>query len=255
MLSGPLLQRELGSLALRLLFIRHAHTYGNGGVGSPAVLQGRTDLPLSARGQEEVRLLRLRLRRESRFDAVYSSPLRRARETAASLSNLGELHLCPDLQEIDCGMLDGIPLEQVRRDYPDLWASNLQQTDEHFRWPGGESYHEFRSRCLRTVAGLAARHEGYVAVVTHAGVISQVLGALAGKSPAQWEPFRPGHTALTELLWTTGGGIVLRYDDRTHLTGASNRIAPDAGSAPARVRPPKYPEPVPSRSFRDGHPH
>ena len=220
MRSQPLLQPEFGSLALRLLFIRHAHTSGNGGVGSHAVLQGRTDLPLSARGQEEVRLLRLRLRCESRFDAIYSSPLRRAVETAAPLNNLGELHLCSNLQEIDCGMLDGIPLEQVKREHPDLWASNLRQKDEQFRWPGGESYHEFRSRCLSAVAGLAARHDGYVAVVTHAGVISQVLGALAGKSSAEWEPFRPGHTALTELLWTVHGVKVLRYDDRAHLMAA-----------------------------------
>jgi broad specificity phosphatase PhoE len=96
----------------------------------------------------------------------------------------------------------------------------------HFRWPGGESYHEFRTRCLRAVVGLAARHDGYVAVVTHAGVISQVLGALAGKSPAQWEPFRPGHTALTEIEWTARRAKVLRYDDRAHLTAARNRFAP-----------------------------
>ena len=117
-------------------------------------------------------------------------------------------------------MLDGMPLKEVQRKYPVLWASNLRQTDEHFRWPGGESYHEFRERCLRAVAAMAARHRGRIGVVTHAGVISQMLGALAGRSPAQWEPFRPGHTALTEIVWTARGAQVLRYDDRTHLLAA-----------------------------------
>jgi alpha-ribazole phosphatase/probable phosphoglycerate mutase len=113
-----------------------------------------------------------------------------------------------------------MPLEEVRRKYPGLWASNLRQSDEHFRWPGGESYHEFRERCLRAVAGLAARHRGRIGVVTHAGVISQTLGALAGRSPAQWGPFRPGHTGITEIEWTTSGARVLRYDDRAHLGAA-----------------------------------
>ena len=220
MRSRPHLHREVGKLALRLVFIRHAHTCGNGGAGSHALLQGRADLPLSAQGRQEARLLQRRLQCESRFDVIYSSPLRRATETAAPLRAFGDLHLCSDLQEIDCGMLDGMPLKEVQRKYPGLWASNLRQTDEHFRWPGGESYHEFRERCLRAVAAIAARHCGRVGVVTHAGVISQMLGALAGRSPAQWEPFRPGHTALTEIVWTGRGAEVLRYDDRAHLLAA-----------------------------------
>lgn len=205
-----------------MVFIRHAHTPGNGGPGYRPVLQGRTDLPLSARGREEVRLLSRRLQDSSRFDAIYSSPLRRARDTAAPLTALhpGDLQLRPELQEIHCGSLDGMPLDEVRRRFPDVWAANLRQADDHFRWPGGESYHEFRLRCLYTVQELAARHRGAVAVVTHAGVISQILGALMGTSPARWEPFRPGHTGLTEIEWTAGGGRVLRFDDRTHLLPA-----------------------------------
>lgn len=206
-------------MAVRLVFIRHAHARGNGGPGGHSVLQGSTDLPLTARGQWEARLLRRRLQGEPSFDAMYSSPLRRATQTAAALGGTIPAH-CSDLQEIHCGSLDGMPLDEVQRRYPALWAANLSQTDEHFRWPGGESYREFRERCLAAVAGLAARHAGRVALVTHAGVISQILGALAGHSPARWEPFRPGHTGLTEIEWTGQGGRVLRYDDRTHLASA-----------------------------------
>ncbi|CAN5749340.1 hypothetical protein BH24GEM1_BH24GEM1_31730 [soil metagenome] len=56
--------------------------------------------------------------------------------------------------------------------------------------------------------------------MTHAGVISQILGALAGTSPARWEAFRPGNAALTEIDWTRGSGTVLSFDDRAHLPAA-----------------------------------
>jgi broad specificity phosphatase PhoE len=183
------------------------------------VLQGRTDLPLSRRGWRQVELLRQRLRREPGFTAIYSSPLRRAGATAAALSEagLGPLRFRPDLQEIDCGALDGLPVDEVQRRFPRLWAANLRQTDEHFRWPGGETYREFRDRCLGAVGAVASRQEGRIALVTHAGVIGQILGALAGTSPAQWESFRPGNTGLTEIEWANGRGKVLRHDDRGHL--------------------------------------
>jgi alpha-ribazole phosphatase/probable phosphoglycerate mutase len=203
----------------RLVLIRHGHALGNGGSGYPAVLQGRTDSPLSSRGRLEVRSLLAHLRGGPAFTAIYSSPLHRAKDTAAPLSQqgLGSLHLCPALQEIDCGTLDGMPVDEVRRRFPELWARNLRQRDEDFRWPGGESYREFRERCLTILAELASRHSGRIAVVTHAGVISQVLGAVAGLSPARWEPFRPGHTAITELEWSARPAVV-RFDDRSHLS-------------------------------------
>jgi len=200
-----------------LLLIRHAHTLGND--GATATLSGRTDLPLSPRGRREVCLLRDRLAGE-RFDGIYSSPLGRARDTAAALAGRGPaLRVVKALQEIDCGRLEGRALDEVRRDFPALWSANQRQEDERFRWPGGESYREFRARCLGALRELARAHPGgRLAVVTHAGVISQVLGFLSGTGAARWEVGRPGTTALTELEWGRGGtGRVVRFDDRDHL--------------------------------------
>ena len=205
-------------LPTRLILIRHGHTAGN--AGGRALVGGRTDVPLSARGHDEVRRLQQRLRGTPPFAAIYSSPLRRAWETAAALAEagLGPIRVCPALREIDCGTLDGMPLQEVQRRYPELWAANLRQEDDRFRWPGGESYREFRCRCLRAVHTLALAHRGArITLVTHAGVISQILGFLAGVRPARWECFLAGHTALTELDWSRGSGTIVRFDDRAHL--------------------------------------
>lgn len=211
----------------QLILIRHGHTASNSAAG--AQLSGRTDVPLSDRGRDEVRRLRERLRWMPPFAAIYASPLRRAHDTALALvdAGCGPLHVCAGLQEIDCGVLDGSPLDEVKRRVPDLWAANLRQDDERFRWPGGESYREFRCRCLRTVRTVVRAHRGErVALVTHAGVVSQLLGAIDGLSPARWERYRPTNTALTVVEWERGAGRIVTFDDHAHLS----RLA-DAGGA------------------------
>jgi alpha-ribazole phosphatase/probable phosphoglycerate mutase len=129
------------------------------------------------------------------------------------------VQLCPELQEIDCGLLDGLPLTEVKRRLPRHWAANLRQDDDRFRWPGGETYREFRARSLSAIRRLAQAHRGQtIAIVTHAGVISQIIGALEGLSPAAWEQFRPGNTGITRLTWHCGSATGLAFDDRTHLS-------------------------------------
>jgi alpha-ribazole phosphatase/probable phosphoglycerate mutase len=202
----------------RLILIRHAAA-ASGGEGADR-LSGRTDVPLTARGREEIRRLQARLRRGHPFAAIYSSPLRRAYDTATALADvgLGPVRVCRALREIDCGALDGWLLTQVRARYPDLWAANLRRDDDRFRWPAGESYRELRCRCLRAVHALALAHRGErIALVTHAGVISQVLGAVHGASAARWDLYRPANASLTELAWRRGVATVLAFDDRWHL--------------------------------------
>jgi broad specificity phosphatase PhoE len=122
------------------------------------------------------------------------------------------------LREIHCGRLEGVPLVEVQRRYPSLWQANLRQTDDGFRWPGGESYRDFRRRVLRAVATVANAHPGQqVMIVTHAGVISQVLGALNGIRAARWEAFRPSNASLTIVDWADGTGHVRTFDDHAHL--------------------------------------
>jgi broad specificity phosphatase PhoE len=110
-------------------------------------------------------------------------------------------------------------LREVRQRFPALWQANARQDDDDFRWPGGESYREFRRRCLSAVIKLTAAHSGgSVALVTHAGFITQVVGSIRGDRPACWDRHRTGNTALTEIRWTNGSGTVMVLDDRRHLS-------------------------------------
>lgn len=202
-----------------LVLIRHGHIAGN--TRSEARMSGWTDFPLSPLGWRQVEALRGRMASEPPAAARYASPLRRAYETAQALADLrfGPLHLLDEIKEIHCGEVDGWTASETQRCYPELWEANMRLEDDDIRWPGGESYRELRERCCAGLDRIAAAHPGErVVVVTHAGVISQAVGALHGLRPANWK-FRPGNCSLTEIEWGNGGGRLVRFDDRAHLAG------------------------------------
>jgi broad specificity phosphatase PhoE len=197
----------------RLVLIRHAQTAMNGGSPDP-VMCGWLDLPLTAIGEQQAAALEHRVGAE----AVYASPLRRARDTARHCTDGAELWLEPGLREIGCGRLEGVPLREIARAYPEAWARNAAETDDDFRWPGGESYAELRRRVLAAIAAIAARHPAArIAVVTHTGAITQLLGHLTGQRPARWSAHRVGNASITEIDWAHGRGTVRAFDVRDHL--------------------------------------
>lgn len=184
----------------RLLLIRHAHvdTGPDGGR-----LCGWLDLPLSARGEQQIGAF-LRDAPDTPPAALYTSSLLRASATADALARRWRLAAIPDngLREIYCGKFEGATIRDLQRDHPEMWGSNMSQRESDFAWPGGESYRQFRERVVVALSRIAARHPGRrVAVVTHTGVITQAIGLLEGRTPAEWEHHRAHPFSATELVW------------------------------------------------------
>lgn len=179
----------------RFLLIRHAHVRtGN--------LCGWLDLPLSAQGKAQLEALQQPPGPPP--DALYASPLLRTRATADAVGRLWNLDpvIEPGLREISCGNLEGESIEKLQSEQAELWARNMAQDDPDFCWPGGESYRGFRERVVATLTSLARCHPGEtVVLVTHTGVVSQLIGQLEGISPARWDHHRPTPLSATELLW------------------------------------------------------
>lgn len=201
------------------VLVRHGHTAANGGPAGMR-MSGWTDTPLSREGEREALEVAARLRDEPGFAALYASPLQRAIRTAEPISEAAGLavQLEPGLREIFCGAVDGRSVEHVRAQHADAWSRNAEERHEAFRWPGGESYREFRARCLRTLRRLARRHPGErILLVTHAGLISQVFGWVMGVTCARWSAYRPANASISRLDWDRGLACVLGFDEREHL--------------------------------------
>jgi probable phosphomutase (TIGR03848 family) len=134
---------------------------------------------LNSGGRRQVRALGGALRR-LRLAALYSSPLDRARETAAILAEGTGLsvRIAPGIEELDYGAWTGRTLESLAGD-PVWQRFNCERAAT--RIPGGETMEEVVQRAASAVADMRAEHpDGLIAAVTHYDVIRALLAHWAG---------------------------------------------------------------------------
>lgn len=157
-----------------LYLMRHGAIDG----GSEKRFIGQIDLPLSTDGRMQSER-QARLLKEVSFTAVWCSDLNRAYATAAIVcQNRGlPIRSAPELREIHLGSWDGIAMEQIRRQFPELWQARGQDIG-NFRPPGAESFSDLQQRTVPFIHHIAASSTGNVLIVTHAGVIRVLLCAL-----------------------------------------------------------------------------
>ena len=158
-----------------VLLIRHAPV--DCPDGARLCLGSRTDLPASPAGLAAAAALAPVLRKLA-LSAVCHSPMRRCRETAEALAAGLPVESVPGLEEIDCGLWDGLSFDAIRARWPEHYARRGE--DPALPPPGGEAYVHAAARGLAALRKLLARTEGDLAVVAHAGVNRAMLTVLAG---------------------------------------------------------------------------
>jgi broad specificity phosphatase PhoE len=166
------------------VLIRHGRTAWN----AEGRFLGRTDLALDEVGREQVRSLALTGRR---FDAVYTSPLRRASDTAVALGPPAAVPL-PALVEAHQGELEGLIAAEALPRWPTFFEAFASDPD--VRIPGGETLTEVRDRMFGALEQVRADHPGAsIALVSHQLAIATVVATLQGQSPAAWRAWRLDH--------------------------------------------------------------
>jgi broad specificity phosphatase PhoE len=168
---------------------RHGETDAN----AEGRVQGTIDPPLNERGREQAR----ELAREAAplgLRALYTSQLRRARETAEIVgAQLGlEPRVDERFAESDRGEWEGRLAADIRKDDPEGWAGSLAVETE-FRFPGGESLEEHAARVEAALADVA-RGPLPALVVCHGGTIRR---ALAARSPERLTDLAVPNASLT----------------------------------------------------------
>ncbi len=197
--------------------MRHGETEAN----VAQIWHGSEDAPLTARGRSQVaataeRMARLAIERP--VDAFYESPLARAQSTARAIADaIGlEPQIETGLREFGLGDWEGRSFVDLR-DKEQLWLR--WQRDPDFAPPNGESPRAFAARIVETMDDLAARHQDHaVLVVTHGGVISNLLGQWLGEGAGDWRKWDSHNCAVTVLESAPSGGwMALVVNDITHL--------------------------------------
>ena len=192
-----------------MLLVRHALTAKTG-----VILPGRAPgLHLSDEGRRQAENVAQRVGR-LKIAAVYSSPLERARETAAPIAKALELALRieRDLIECDVGEWTGVSIKRLRR------KPEWQQVERHpsgFRFPGGESFIEIQARMTTAIDRLIERHPGQTIVaVSHADPIKAAVAHSLGVPLDLFQRIAIAPASVTAVAYGPGTPMVLAVNSR-----------------------------------------
>ena len=154
---------------------------------------GRTDLPLGALGRMQA-CRTARWLTAAQGLPVFSSPLRRAAETAQFFTQ--RYTTIPDLREKDGGDWDGLDFDEIRRRWPELYAA--RGADPTIPIPNAEPAEAVRARAVSALGEAMRRTDGDLLIAAHSFVIRAILGALDTPDALRQDIPHASVTTLTE---------------------------------------------------------
>jgi len=196
-----------------IILVRHGETEWN----VEEVFRGRIDIGLNETGVRQAELLAQYLSRLN-IDAVYSSPLRRALNTAEVIARYHKLkvEIAPGLIDFDFGKWQGLSLQEVKDRYKELYAEWVG-TPHLVKIPDGESLDEVRERALAMVDEVVAKHKGTVVLVSHRVVNKVLICALLGLDNSHFWNIKQDTCGTTVFAYENGRFILTKHNDTSYL--------------------------------------
>lgn len=197
-----------------LIVIRHGETAWN----RERRLQGQIDIPLNDTGRAQARALAEALTGEP-IDAVYSSDLGRAFETATPLAQALGLTVRsePRLRERCYGELEAMTYAEVAEKRPEDFA-RWQARVPDYAPPGGESLREFHERAVEVALSLSRRHPGErIALVAHGGVLDCLYREATGMTLEAPRSHELLNASVNRLRCDAANLTLLQWADISHL--------------------------------------
>ncbi len=188
-----------------VLLVRHGQTPTTG-----KVLPGRAPgLHLADVGTQQAQRAADRIAELKTVDAIYASPLERARETAAPIASARgmKVHIDKGLLECDFGDWTGAELKKLMK-LPE-WGT-VQRAPSTFTFPGGESFNAMQTRMVTAIDRLRVAHAGGVIVcVSHADPIKAAVAHAMGTHIDLFQRIVIGTCSITAIAYGMGAPIVL----------------------------------------------
>ena len=191
--------------ATLVLLVRHGQTPTTG-----KLLPGRAaGLHLADTGVQQAERAAARIAELAKVDAVYASPLERARETAAPIAAARGLKVKIDkgLLECDFGDWTGAELKHLMK-LPE-W-NTVQRAPSTFRFPNGESFTEMQTRMVSAIDRLRAQHAGgTIVLVSHADPIKAAVAHAMGSHIDLFQRIVISTCSVSAIAYGMGAPVVL----------------------------------------------
>ena len=197
----------------QLILARHGETAWNLG----KVFRGRADVNLDEVGVKQAELLGKYLSNWE-LEAIYSSPLRRALDTANTVVRYHKVavHIADGLTDLDYGEWQSLPEQEVKRLYPAL-LNQWHNSPRSVIMPGGESLEDVTKRAVEVVDDIISRHRGDVLLVSHIVVLKVLICHLLGLDKSQFWNIRQDVCGITVFDYEDGRFVLTRHNDTSHL--------------------------------------
>jgi len=200
---------------MRVLLVRHGHTDWN----EEGVFRGRIDIKLNPEGRKQADIIGKRLQKVH-LDAVYSSPLSRAVETAERIASLHsiEVQLCDELIDIDFGRWQGMKLADVRTQYPEVYRV-WETAPQKVIIPEAETLEDVRARLLAGLKKIFYIHpESTVILVSHGLTNKVLICAILGLDNSHFWKVKQDNGAINIFKYTEKGTKLFLMNDTSHLS-------------------------------------
>lgn len=210
-----------------IYLVRHGETQGN--IDDKA--QGHLDVPLTETGKLQAKAVAERLS-DVEFDAVYSSDLKRAFDTAKAITAQRpelQIQTRSELREYHFGNYEDMPWDEVGNTDPQLfqrWKNLTTRID--IKFPGGESMRDAWERVggvLREILSEHQQGDETILIVGHGGSLQAVLAHLLNLSATNQWFFIFDNTSVTrvrEHQYTPNAWRTYQFNDTSHLNGISS---------------------------------
>lgn len=198
---------------IRLFLVRHAHTHWN----EEKRYQGSSDLPLSDKGIQQA-LAVANTFREENIDLIYSSDLKRAKETAAYIKADRDIPLMIDkrLRELNFGIFEGLTLSEAQTQYPEMVTAWLEDYDKPPE--GGESLSSLTARISSFLDEVIDQQSSHtIVVVGHGGGLREIYRLLLELPSEKHWAFRFDPVSRSEIHLNAGSNKVISTNCTHHL--------------------------------------
>ncbi|MCR2019743.1 histidine phosphatase family protein [Blautia pseudococcoides] len=162
----------------KVYLIRHVHTNAS----EKHIFQGQIDYPISKLGENQLSELNFFMK-DKHIDALYTSPLERAKITAEEIASLNNLNVtvCKDLIDINGGAFEGKSFDLILEEFPKEFRTYLDRPFEFKGVRGGETYLSVYNRIVKAINELVKRNKNRsIAIITHGTCLELFLHYLSG---------------------------------------------------------------------------